>query len=441
MAMKNNDMSLMDKLKGKRILILGGAAQALKVVTTAKSMGLYTIVADIVEHTESKLAADEALSISVTDSDALIKWCEKNPVDGVLNFNIDFAQHSHQRICAHFGFPCYGTEEQYDSFTDKSKFKEICVNNGIGVIPDFPDDGLQEIEYPVFVKPAESSGSRGGGICSTPEELKCILDTARSESRNGKVIIEKYLGGNPEVELVYFVEQGVPYLLYAGDRIPGKKEYGLNQQCACFVCPSKFMDLILKETHSRICGMLRRIGMKNGPVFFQGFVDGETVRLYDVGIRFPGDEFVSVLKELTGIDLVGAMIKYALYGDSGLIDADLDKLYLLNHRYGALYFLQGMPGVIGIYDGLSEIRHLPFTVAALQKHFAGDTIEDTKDLGRRIGEIAIKGNSDIGSIVKAIIQARECLRVEDINGGNMLIDSFDIEDLVTTNNKYRYLTI
>lgn len=191
----------MDNISGKRLLILGGAVQQLKVVKAAKAMGAHVIVADISKDTEAKRMADEALQISVTDSEGLIRWCHENPVDGVLNFCIDYAQHSHYRICHEFGFPCFGTEEQYNKLTDKAQFKRLCLDNGVDVIPEYSGSDIDNIELPVLVKPAESSGSRGSKICKTVDELEGAIRSAAAESRNGRVLIEKYMAGHPDLKL------------------------------------------------------------------------------------------------------------------------------------------------------------------------------------------------------------------------------------------------
>ena len=67
--------------RGKRLLILGGAVQCLKVVETAREMGVYTIVTDLQADGAAKLSADEALPFSVTDASAILDWCGKHPVD------------------------------------------------------------------------------------------------------------------------------------------------------------------------------------------------------------------------------------------------------------------------------------------------------------------------------------------------------------------------
>ena len=413
----------------KRLLVLGGAIQHLQVVKAAKDLGVYVIVTDNQKRSEVKGIADEALEISVMDSEALIDWCEKNSVDGVLDFSIDFAQHSHQKLCERFGFPGYGSKEQYDCLTDKLRFKKLCRDNHVDVIPDYDENHLDRVEFPVLVKPAESSGSRGAVICQSMAELQDALVKVKHDSRNGKVIIEKYMVGYPDIEIAYFVNKGVPHLMWAGDRYSGKKEDGLHRQCAFELFPTRFIDSYLKYTHPRICRMIQNLGLNTSPVFFQGFVDGDTVRLYDPGIRFPGDEFGTVLKTVTGIDVMRAMVIYALTGDSMLKDEDIDHLFGLNGCYGALYMLQANPGTISKLEGMEEIRKLPSVVTVTQRRFAGDTILDTGDLSRRVGEVAIVGTGDIQSIVSSTKEVTAHLKMEDEKGGNMF-SAFDSDRLL-----------
>ncbi|MBR1443562.1 MAG: hypothetical protein IJ583_08520, partial [Firmicutes bacterium] len=263
----------MENLKGKRLLILGGAVQQLKVVQASKNMGVHVIVTDISDDTEAKRLADETLNISVMDSEALIKWCKVNPVDGVLNFCIDYAQHSHYKLCKEFGFPCYGNELQYNILTDKILFKQFCLENNVDIIPEYDENNLSNVKYPVLVKPAESSGSRGNQICHCHKELVEAIICAKQESRNGKIIIERFMIGKPDFEIAYFVNEKKPYLAYIGDRYSGRIEDNLNRQCICFVGPSKYLDTYLKYTHNRVCKMIEKLGLEFSPVFLQGFLD------------------------------------------------------------------------------------------------------------------------------------------------------------------------
>ena len=61
------------EIKGKKVLILGGPSQCVSVVTAAKEMGLYTIVADKNLNAPAAKIADEVAELSVLDEYKSVK--------------------------------------------------------------------------------------------------------------------------------------------------------------------------------------------------------------------------------------------------------------------------------------------------------------------------------------------------------------------------------
>ena len=300
-------------------------------------------------------------------------------------------------------------------------------SNGVDVIPEYSGSDIDNIELPVLVKPAESSGSRGSKICKTVDELEGAIRSAAAESRNGRVLIEKYMAGHPDFEIVYFVNNGKPYLAYMGDRYSGCVEDNLSRQCICFAGPSKYLNVYLKNTHDRVCRMIKELGIRFGPVFLQGFLDGDTVRFYDPGIRFPGDEFNSILKAATGIDFMSVLVRYALTGRTDIESGRLEGIYYLNGFKGALLLISARAGTIQSFDGFEAIRAMSTTVSAVQKRFTGEAIELTGDVRQRICEIAVMAKGETQSLREAIVKTQSCLKVEDQNGENMLVSQFDAD--------------
>ena len=64
-------LCLEERTTMKKVLVLGSDFCTLQVVKTAKEMGLYTVVADLMETSPSKQHADEAWYISTSDTDVL----------------------------------------------------------------------------------------------------------------------------------------------------------------------------------------------------------------------------------------------------------------------------------------------------------------------------------------------------------------------------------
>ena len=415
-------MSMGKDLSSKRLLVLGGSIQCLKVVTEARKLGIYTIVTDISAVQSVCEAADEVLPYSVMDVDGLYKWCKDNPVDGILNYCIDYSQHAHQKLCEKLGLPCYGTEEQYHILTDKTAFKNLCKQCGVDVIPEYDENNTEEIDYPVLVKPAESSGSRGLAICYNADELYKAVEEARSASRNGKLIIEKYMGGKPDFTVTILMIEGIPYLIRVGDRHLGKAEDGLDRQCICTTSPSVYTSLYLEKAHDNLIGMLKYMGIQTGPVFFQGFIDGEIIRFYDPGIRFPGGEYDRLFYAATGINVVEAMIRFALTGEIA-ISTPLENKYLLNGKTAVQLTVTACPGTIKDYGGFHDIEKIQGVVFVAPKSRIGAVIPATGDVKQRVVEIdyLADGEEEVRDISEKIYSK---LRIKDELGRDMVVSKF-----------------
>lgn len=416
-----------DTLKGKRLLILGGAIQCLKVVDAAKELGVYTIITDVFAQPEVIEAADESLTYSVLDVEGLYQWCLKNPVDGILNFCVDPSQRTHQILCERFGFPCYGTKEQYRIMTDKAAFKQLCIENGVDVIPEYSETHLEDVEYPVLVKPASSSGSRGTKVCYNQEDLRLGLTAAKDISKNGQALIEKYLYGHPDFSMSYLIIDGEPYLTRTLDRYVGCPEDNLQRQCICARCPSVFTDLYLEKAHENVKRMLRNLGLQNATVFMQGFIDGDKFRFYDPGLRFSGAEYERMLKSATGIDVVKAFVAYAL-GEplTPLADQLKNDVFLLGGKCGLQLFIVAYPGKICSVSGVEEVSAIPEVIKVVQKHVVGYEVPDTGDVTRRIFEIVTLSENNKEAICAVIDSIRDRLSIRDMDGHEMLTPMIEI---------------
>ena len=413
------------EIKGKRLLLLGGAAQCLKVVTAAKELGVYTIVTDIAAIPAVAELADECLSYSVTDAEGIYNWCAEHPVDGILNYCVDYAQKTHNILCERLGLPCYGTGEQYHYLTDKKAFKKLCAENGVGVIPEYDEDDPGQVEYPVMVKPAESSGSRGSTVCYDDNDLRKAIDKAKKESKNGHAIIEKYLYGKPDFSMSYIVIDGEPHLIRTLDRFVGRPEDNLQRQCICSRSPSVYTELYLENAHEKVVSMLKKLGLKNATVFMQGFIDDGVFRFYDPGIRFPGSEYERMLKGATGVDVVKPFIRYALGGTLSPLENELKDVFRLNGYCGLQLFIDGYPGTIGSISGADEVAAVPGVTAVIKKHDVGYEIPDTGDVKRRLFEVVTVTENSKDAVAGVLRQINENLSVRDTEGKDLLTPMID----------------
>lgn len=417
----------MDQLKGKKLLILAGASVHNKVVRAAKEMGVYTIVTDYlpVELSPAKQLADEYWMLNITEVDAIVQKCKDEHVDGVLAFCIDPAQHPYQQICEKLNFPCYGTKEQFDILTDKRKFKAFLVEHNVDVIPDYSleDINYGKVEYPLFIKPANSRGSRGQSICYTKDEALVGYEIARLESSDHQVVCERYMGNCQDMASAFYVVDGEPYLVKFGDRYLGHKEDHLDKQVICTKLPCDETPMFEEKVMQRVKNMIKALGIKFGPVFLQGFFDGDTVRYYDPGLRMPGGDYDLVLKAATGFDTVKSSIHFALTGDTKTVFGNPVDCFKLNGGVACLLCFSVRPGKIEKVIGLESLSKNPDVVYARQIIPEGEVIPDSGDVRQRVAAagLFIKDKNDFGARIEEIYNTYHVL---DANGEDMIVSKY-----------------
>ncbi len=423
--------------EGKKLLILGAAHQHCKIIRAAQELGAYVIVTDYLENSPGKKIADKNYMFSINDIEGIVAMCKEEKIDGVLHGYIDPCQRPYYEICTRLGLPCLGTWEQYFTMTDKHAFKKYCIEHDVDVIPELSEELFvsqkepEGVDYPVFVKPVDSRGSRGQAVCNSADEVRAAIDNAKKESSTGDILIEKYLGGCDEFQVTYFFIDGKPYLHRTADRYLGDIKLGMEKVGICTVSPSKHTELYLEKVHERVRDMFVSLGIQNGPVFMQGLVDGDKIRFFDPGLRFPGSDFENLYKQVYDIDIMKMLVEFAFTGKISNAVLPEDG-YRINGNAIALLFTTVKPGKITEILGMDEIMALSDVVANFPKYYVGDTVPAVYNVNQRFNEMDIISDSVV-SLRNTIEFIYKNLKVLDSNGDNLLFAEMDVSLLKDSN--------
>ena len=429
----------MDKefLKGKKLLILAGIDVHIKVVESAKKLGVYTIVTDYLPLDESpaKQVADEYWMLNIMDIDKIVERCKKEKIDGVLAFCVDPTQIPYQRICEKLNVPCYGTREQFAIMTDKRLFKDFCLLHGVDVIPEYSFEDIEKgkVIYPVLVKPTISRGSRGQTICYSRQDIPDAVRIAQSASGDGNILIERYMSGAQDMSFSYFITNGCAYAVKIGDRYRGKIEDGLDRQqigrASCreqmaTIMPSKRIEEIRTGIEPQIKNMIKALGVRFGAVFLQGFYENGKVYMYDPGLRFPGSDFDVVLKNITGLDTASSFVQFALTGKTDCCDGNPDFAYDYGGGACVIISLSVRQGTICKFEGFDEIAALPYVYSASKRRHIGGVVEATGDVRQRAAEFCayIANRNDVPAFFEKVYST---IKILDENGKDMIISKVE----------------
>ncbi len=208
----------------KRLLIANRGEIAIRIMRTAKKMGISTIAiySEADKNSPFVKISDESYFIgespskdSYLNQDRIIKLCLDNNIDaihpgyGFLSENTEFANKVEKAGIVFVG----PRSESMRIMGDKLKAKETVLEYGIPLMPgtdgavDDPEKAkilCREIGYPVLIKASAGGGGKGMRVVEEESQLKQEMELASSEAKsafgNGEVFIEKYITSPRHIE-------------------------------------------------------------------------------------------------------------------------------------------------------------------------------------------------------------------------------------------------
>ena len=427
---------MLERLKGKRLLILGGIPASIEICERAHEFGIEVYVTDYLVDSPAKKYADKSFMVSATDVDAVVELCINENIDGIFTGNVDLLLPYYAQICEKLGLPCYGTLDHFRIMTDKKRFKSICKQYGVPVIPDYTKEQINnnDIDYPVLVKPIDSSGSRGISICHNTEELKIGINKALDYSPNKEFIVEKYMTGE-EVVLYYYFQDGNPVFIGMCDRYVNSEQAGVAQLPVAYIFPSRFTETHIKLTDSKIKEMFRNVKMQNGPIFLQAFMNNGIPCVYEPGYRLNGAREQYIMSAVNELNSADMLIYFALTGKMADFPIDEKADPFLKHKYACKLSPLIRPGTIKRIEGIEVFDNLNSVKKVVYNNSVGDTIID-KNIGtlRQVAYRAFIVEDSIIALKETIDLIQNNVKYYDSNDECMMLRMFNTEILVDNYN-------
>ena len=260
-------MNSFENLTGKKLLILGGNHETGVLVKKANDLGVYTIAVDPNPKAPAKIHSKKHYDIDGFDIPNLIKVAMKEKVDGVLVGVADILVPPYLRLCEKLGLPCYASDKIIAALSSKDGFIDACKQYDIETVPTFrldeslkPED-LNEIKYPVVVKPVDNGGGVGISICYNEQELISGAKNAIKNSRKRSFITERLMHTD-DINAYYTFKDGEIFLSSIADRITTKKQDRSSPICIANVYPSKHTNRYYECMHPKMSKMFKGIGIK-----------------------------------------------------------------------------------------------------------------------------------------------------------------------------------
>lgn len=324
----------------KKLLLLGGSAQQVVAIDTAKRLGYETVLCDYLPDNPGQYHADRFYLTSTTDKEAVLAVARQEGVQGVLAYASDPAAPSAAYVAQELGLPgnpCRSVE----ILCNKDLFRAFLAEHGFCTprakgYTD-PAQALADLRagyfrLPVIVKPVDSSGSKGATVLRGTDRAPEALEFALSFSRGHRLVVEEYI----EKKHKYLVGGDI-FVVDGAVELWGLLNCHRDAKVNPLVPVGKSYPLALGDDEAAsIRGTLQRLvtalGIRQGAMNVELVMDAENrVWPIDIGPRNGGNMIPDLLGMIFDVDIVELSVQAAM-GVSRHVRAGEGKGFYATHN-------------------------------------------------------------------------------------------------------------
>ena len=301
-----------------KILFIGGSVWQLPPLQYAKKKKIKTILVDYDQNAPGKKYADKFYKISIIDKKKILSKAKDLKIDGVVSYGSDIAAPTSAYISEKLKLPG-NPYKSVKTLTNKYLFRKFLKKNKFNV-PKFKSfsnehaalSWIEKVGYPVFIKPVDSSGSRGVSIIKTKNDFKKKFLLALKHSIIKKIIIEKPIFRKSyQVAGDGFISNGKLKFHCWGNEHFEKLCNGIVPIGESF--PSIHKDKLLTKARKETQRIIDLLKLKMGALNFD-FVFDEKDELYfiEIGPRNGGCLIPEVIYKSTKMNLIKLTVDASL---------------------------------------------------------------------------------------------------------------------------------
>jgi carbamoylphosphate synthase large subunit len=301
----------------KKILILAGTYFQIPVIEYAKMKGHYVITCDNRPDNPGHRISDEYFNLSTTDIKGVLDLAENKNIDGILAFGTDPAAPTAAFVSEKLRLPG-NSYSSVQTLSDKGLFRKFLSENNFSVpvskvfkAYNEANNFYKTLKGNVFVKPVDSSGSKGISKLKPGSELKTAFFYALEFSRKREIIIEEEIKRyGPHIHGEAFIHKGEVVFCLFGDQYFSRVQETAPMSTTV---PSIFHSDIMPGIKNELSRIIELTGFNTGGLNVE-LIRGDDDRIYfiEIGARSGGNFMPELIRQASGFDLAAASVNAAL---------------------------------------------------------------------------------------------------------------------------------
>lgn len=398
-------------------IVLGGIVSHIPLITKLQVRGYYVILVDYLDNPSAKKYADRHEQISTFDEEKIYQLARDSKAKLIVNCCLEYLNIIISRISKELGLPCLYSEEIAVAVSNKTQMKKIMIENNIPTaryisVNTLNAAALNDLRYPLFVKPADSSGSNGVNRAENKNELVEYFSIAKEFSKTGEIIIEEESRGIECNAYCYVYEGEAEVVLVSSKYSEIHDGLHKNTKCISTYAPAP----ITTDAQKEIAGVAQKIAVAfklySTPMFLQLMVNESHISIIEFACRIPGGySYRSILDKL-GFDYFDFMLDILEGKKPNLNMRDTGEISLVHSFYASPCVLNR---VVGYEELISDGTIVDINIAKEQ----GSKISDESCNREKVGHFVISAETPKQAIDK-VNKFFDTVKVVDSYGSDVL---------------------
>ncbi|MGN9838478.1 ATP-grasp domain-containing protein [Nonomuraea sp. H19] len=399
----------------RNLIVLGGGEDQIPAYREGRRLGYRVIGVDQRPDALGAAEADQFLCMTSRDPEGIARALGPIDVAAVISPASDAAQESVAELSRIYRTAHRTAPGALRCSVDKGYFREVIDRLGLPAYRYAQHNSVEELTraaaelgYPLIVKPADSSGSKGITVLDGPANLVGAIEHAWKHSFSRQVILEELIEGRHGAVESFFADGRLAFMAVTDRIITGPPA----MISLAHVVPADLDESAHARLSEAVTAICAEVGHRQGPVNFDlVLTPGGDLYFIEMGARLGGNGMPLMVRHAFGLNTVEAAIRLAL-GEPLTID-------VTHRRTAALRILAAASdGVLTAVEGLDALKRIP-EVADVQVFKApGDHVRAYTQAGNKLGYLVMVSDTR-KQLEDALDRALRTLRFEiepDVKG-------------------------
>lgn len=397
-----------------KVLVLAGGLPQIALIKELKKRGMTVILADYYPNPVAKPYADAFYQKSTLDIDAIRDIAIKENVGLITTVCTDQALLTVSKLSEELGLPCYLSYDTGLRVTNKKYMKEIfkeyeIPTSNYEIIYDCSKMKLDNLEFPLVVKPVDCNSSKGVIKVTNKNDLTTAVNNAINFSRTKNAIIEEYKEGK-EISVDVLVQDKKAIILATSisEKIKNDNQFVIFRG----IYPADINKVVYNKIQLVAQKIVDAFKLENCPMLIQLINQGDEIFVLEFSARTGGGLKYRLIELASGVNIIKTTLDITL-GNTPKVKPHYSNKIIANEFIycyrGQFDHLQGFDECVE--DGLIEGYYLFKN--------PGEKFDKVESSGDRIGGITIVANThkEFMQIHNNVIKR---LKVIDINGQDIM---------------------